>query len=95
MLVCDRRERIYPFRLGNDFIWAILNGKILDNTVGRVDHFLFNEPRMFISLSERINPFPTKHPDKFQFVNMFTKTDNLKAKFRNKRGFFYEAIQNS
>ena len=67
-----RRERIYPFRLGNDFIWAILNGKILDNTVGRVDHFLFNEPRMFISLSERINPFPTKHPGKFQFINMLT-----------------------
>ena len=23
------------------------------------DHFPFNEPRMFIHLSERINPFPT------------------------------------
>ena len=24
-----------------------------------MDYFLFNEPRMFISLSERMNPFPT------------------------------------
>ncbi len=24
-----------------------------------MDYFLFNELRMFISLSERINPFPT------------------------------------
>ena len=31
-----RRERIYPFRRGNVFIRGILNGKMLDNTVGRV-----------------------------------------------------------
>ena len=30
-----RRERIYPFRLGNVFVGGILNGKMLDNTVGR------------------------------------------------------------
>ena len=34
MFQCVRRERIYPFRRGNVFIRGILNGKMLDNTVG-------------------------------------------------------------
>ncbi len=32
--VCVRRERIYPFRLGNVFIGGILNGKMLILFVG-------------------------------------------------------------
>ena len=32
------------------------------------DHFLFNEPRMFPDVSERINPFPTHTPKGIPFI---------------------------
>ncbi len=54
-----RRECIHAFRLvmilGRYVEWD----NVSDNTVGRMDHFPFNEPRMVINVLERINPFPT------------------------------------
>ena len=39
------------------------------------DHFPFNEPRMIIHLSERINPFPTNLLYKFQFDCKLSQAD--------------------
>ncbi len=41
-------------------------------------HFsIQNTPNKNVAEAERINPFPTKHLDKYQFVNMLTKADKL------------------
>ena len=37
----------------------------------------FVESWWWMNRAERINPFPTKHLDKYQFVNMLTKADKL------------------
>ena len=56
-----RREWARPMR----------RGTAISPTVW-MDYFLFNELRMFISLSERINPFPTQNTTFFDSIPLGT-----------------------
>ena len=54
------------------------------------DHFLFNEPRMFTGVSERINPFPTHTPKGIPFIippnsNLLNQTDMHKTFFPSRQ----------